>query len=304
MGTTSTILSPNPSSTTKSSVKQIPWVGIAWIAALLCLPYIHILSDMVREWFSMDDMGHGIFVPIICGYLVWMRQDEILNPANPPQPSWWGLLLVIAGFFQAILGTLGADFFIARTAFVVALIGVIVTFGGFGLVRKLAFPLFLLLFMIRIPLFIYSQITFPLQIFASQLAAGALSVVGIPVMREGNVLELASQKLSVVEACSGIRSLISLSFVALVYGYFMERKTPIRIVLLAASIPVAIICNAGRITITGILSQYKPEFAEGVYHSLEGWVMFMVALLVLISVHRSLNCLYGLFHARKTAVSS
>jgi exosortase len=166
----------------------------------------------------------------------------------------------------------------------------------------LAFPLFLLLFMIRIPLFIYSQITFPLQIFASQLAAGTLSVFGIPVMREGNVLELANQKLSVVEACSGIRSLISLSFLSLVYGYFFERKTAIRVILLLASIPIAIVCNAARITMTGILSQYKPEFAEGVYHSFEGWVMFMAALCLLILLHQILSRLYVPIYTRKTEI--
>ena len=190
----------------------------------------------------------------------------------------WGLLLVGWGFFQALLGTLGADFFIARTAFLVALLGVLLTLGGFPLIRKLAFPLFLLLFMIRIPLFIYSQITFPLQIFASQVAAWALSTLGIPVLREGNVLELASQQLSVVEACSGIRSLISLSFMSLIYAYFLDRKVWMRWVLLAISIPVAIACNAARITITGILSEFQKKFAEGVYHSFEGWGMFMLAL--------------------------
>src|SRR5262249_14126781 len=146
----------------------------------------------------------------------------ILDPADPPCPNPWGILLVMWGFFQAILGTLGADFFIARTAFVIALVGMIIAFGGFSTLRKLAFPLFLLLFMIRIPLFVYSRITLPLQQLASELAAGGLSLLGIPVMREGNILELASQKLDVVEACSGIRSLISLSFLSLVYGCFFE----------------------------------------------------------------------------------
>jgi len=214
------------------------------------------------------------------------------------------LLVVVWGFFQAVIGVRGADFFIARTAFLVAFIGVIVTLGGLTLVRKLAFPLFLLLFMIRIPQFIYSQITFPLQIFASQVAAGTLSFLGIPVLREGNVLALAQQQLSVVEACSGIRSLISLSFLALVYGYFVESKTSIRVLLLAASVPIAIGCNAARITLTGILSQYKPELAEGLYHSFEGWVMFIVAMCILMILHQSLNRIYGIFNARKTELPS
>ena len=289
---------------TKAEAPQFPWVGVAWFAVLLCIPYLGILSNMVREWFTLDDMGHGIFVPFLSGYIVWVNRDVILDPHSPPKPNPWGLLLVLWAFFQAVLGILGADFFIARTAFLLALLGLIVTVGGLATVRKLAFPLFLLLFMIRIPLFIYSQITFPLQIIASQIATATLSILGVPVMREGNILELANQTLSVVEACSGIRSLISLSFMALVYGYFVERKNWMRIVLLASAIPIAILCNAARITITGLLSQYMRKFAEGVYHSFEGWVMFMVALAVLVLSHQILNRLYSLFHVRKTQLSS
>jgi exosortase len=257
---------------------------------------------MVREWFVSEEMGHGIFVPFIAAYVVWVDREKFSGLQL--RPNWWGLLLVVWGFIQAILGTLGADFFIARTAFIVALVGVLLTVGGFPLVRKLAFPLFLLLFMVRIPQFIYSKITFPLQIFASQLAAGSLSAIGIPVLREGNILELPSRQLSVVEACSGIRSLISLSFMSLVFAYFFDRKVWMRWVLLAASIPIAILCNSVRITITGVLSEYKKELADGIYHSFEGWGIFMIALLFLVIVHNILNRIYTKSHARTTPLSS
>jgi exosortase len=293
-------LGPTPA----SAKARAPWIPVLWFFVLFCLPYFSILSVMVQEWFSSEDMGHGIFVPVLAGYLAWQRKDEIFDPTSPPKPNWWGLLLVGWGFFQAIVGTLGADFFVARTAFLVSLVGGILTLGGMGTVRKLAFPIFLLLFMIRIPLFIYSQITFPLQLFASEMAAITLSTIGIPVLREGNVLELASQKLSVVEACSGIRSLISLSFLSIVYGYFFERKTWLRVLLLVASIPIAIVCNATRVTVTGILSQYRKEFAEGIYHSLEGWALFMLALAILLLFHQLVNRVYTKLHVRKLRVSS
>jgi len=288
---------------TKSGA-AIPWTGMIWFGVLLAIPYSRILADMVHEWFTSEDMGHGLFVPLVCGYLVWQSRYKILDPEDPPKPNRWGIVLIVWGFFQAILGTLGADFFIARTAFLVALLGMIVTFGGFSTVRKLAFPLFLLLFMIRIPLFLYSRITLPLQQLASEMAADGLSLIGIPVMRQGNVLELASQKLDVVEACSGIRSLISLSFLSLVYGYFFERKQWTRIVLLISAIPIAIICNAGRITITGILSQYEKQFAQGVYHSLEGWVIFVAAVCVLVIFHQLLSRMSARVHVTKTQLSA
>jgi exosortase len=111
-------------------------------------------------------------------------------------------------------------------------------------------------------------------------------MLGIPVLREGNVLELASQKLNVVEACSGIRSLLSLTFLSLVYGYFFESKNWIRVILFLATIPIAIFANGLRVTITGILSEVNKEYAEGVFHMMEGWVIFMVALLSLLALHQ------------------
>jgi len=156
------------------------------------------------------------------------------------------------------------------------------------MLKKLAFPLFLLCFMVPIPAVIFNKITFPLQILASQLADGALSLLQVPVLREGNILELPTQKLSVVEACSGIRSLLSLTFLGLVYGYFFEKRTWIRVVLFIATVPIAIMANGSRITITGILSQIKPELAEGFFHESTGWVIFMLALAILVVFHRVL----------------
>jgi exosortase len=175
-----------------------------------------------------------------------------------------------------------------RGGLLLTIYGVVLATCGLPVFNLLAFPLVLLLFMIRIPQFIYGQITFPLQILASQFAEFTLSLLGIPVLREGNVLELASQKLNVVEACSGIRSLLSLTFLSLVYGYFFETRRWIRAVLFVATIPIAIFAHGIRVTITGILSEIKPEYAEGTFHMMEGWVIFMVALAALLALHQVL----------------
>jgi exosortase len=152
--------------------------------------------------------------------------------------------------------------------------------------------------MVPLPAIIYNQITFPLQILASRVAEAALSLIGIPVLREGNILELASQRLSVVEACSGIRSLLSLSFLSLVYAYFFDNKVWMRPLLLISTIPIAIAANAGRVTFTGILSEIDPELAQGFMHSASGWVIFMVALIMLVAVHGIVNRIY---HARRSS---
>lgn len=275
---------------------RIPWTSLIWFAVLICLPFFVIIAGTVRDWLTEEEMGHGIFIPFVVGYMIWIRREEIFGATL--RPSWWGLSLVIWGFVQVILGTVGADLFLARTGVFIVLVGSIWTVAGFRMLRTLAFPLFLLLFTIRLPQFLYSKITFPLQLFASRLAAEGLSLLGIPVMREGNVLELASQKLDVVEACSGIRSLISLSFLALVYAWFFDRKAWMRWVLLAAAVPIAIAANAGRIILTGVLSEYNKEFAVGAYHEFEGWVIFMADLVILIGLHALLNRVYGTVRAR------
>jgi exosortase len=270
---------------------QLPWTAIVWFAVLLIACYAPVLYNLVRQWATDEDMGHGFFVPLVAGYIAWQRRSELT--AVKPVPNYWGLALVALGAAQMLLGTLGAQIFIARTAFLVSLVGAVLFLGGTRTLKILAFPLFLLCFMFPLPAIIYARITLPLQLFASRVAETVLNnVFGIPVLRDGNVLELASQKLSVVEACSGIRSLISLSFLALVYAYFFDRKVWMRWVLLAATIPIAIAANAARVTLTGLLSEYRPELAHGLFHTMEGWVLFVVALVLLMAFHQLINRIY------------
>jgi exosortase len=267
-----------------TATRQVPWFLLAWFLGLLIVLFFPVLKVMVKEWSADDDMGHAFFVPVISGYIVWQKREELLQ--IPVKTFWPAVLLVVWGFCQMLLGFLGADFFVARTAFLVCVVGVIWTLTGTAVIRAIIFPLVLLLFMIRIPLFIYQQITFPLQILASQFATFCLQLIGIPVLRDGNVLELPSQRLQVIEACSGIRSLLSLTFLSLVYSHFFDRRTWMKPVLFVATIPIAIVANSCRVTLTGILSEYKKELADGAYHTFEGWVIFMVALGALLLTHQ------------------
>ncbi len=267
--------------------RPIPWVPVAFFAALLFALFYDVLADLVLEWRTDDDMSHGFFVPVIAGYVAWQIRDRWL--AVELRSNAWGLALVAWGGFQMVAGTLGAEMFIARTALVISLAGMLLYIGGFGLIRTLAFPLFLLLFMIRIPNIIYSQLTLPLQMFASAVAEHALSALGVPVLREGNILHLAHRSLSVVEACSGIRSLLSLAFLAVVYAYLFDDKPWMRAALLVLTVPIAVGANAFRVTATGLISNYKPELAEGFFHSLEGWLVFLVAFVAMTVAHRAVN---------------
>ena len=285
-------ISEQPTSPLVQASAEIPWVALAWFTTLLVAVFFPILKSLVDQWMTDEDVSHGFFVPLVALYIVWQRRDKIL--ALEYKPAWWGLAVMAWGALQAYLGTLAAELFLQRTSFLISLVGLLLVVGGVALVRQLIFPLLLLPFMIPIPSVIYNQLTFPLQLFASRVAEFVLGVVGIPVLRDGNILELASQKLSVAEACSGIRSLLSLTFLSLVYAYFFDGRVWMRWALFFLTIPIAIIANAGRVTITGMLSEVNPELARGFFHELEGWVIFMIALVLLLATHFLISRLLGL----------
>lgn len=265
---------------------QLPWVKLAWFGALIAVCYLPILRALVAQWSTDEDMSHGFFVPVIAGYIVWRKREELM--ATKARPTLWGLLLVGWGAVQMMLGVLGTELFTSRTAFVITLIGAVWTLGGTPFLKKLAFPLFLLFLMVPIPAVIYNQITFPLQIVASKFAERALDAMNIPVLREGNILDVAGHPLSVIEACSGIRSLLTLTFLALVYGYFFEKHIWVRVALFISVIPVAILVNGSRVTITGVLTMVKPELAEGFFHEATGLFLFFADFVILVVAHATL----------------
>lgn len=284
---------------TQQSGKPFPWALLAWCAVLLFASYSQVLPRLVAQWMHDQDMGHGFFVPVIAAYIVWQRRQELLEA--PVSPNWWGLAVLAWGAAQLYVATLGAELFLARTAFIVSLAGTVLLLGGSRVLRIVAFPLCLLVFMVPIPAIVYNEVTFRLQLLASRMAEAALSLLGVPVLREGNILQLASQSLSVVEACSGIRSLLTLSFLSLVYAFFFDKKRWMRLALLIATVPIALVANAGRVTITGLLSEVNPALAEGLVHEASGWIIFMVGLSLLVLVHLGINKTYNLLYlyARK-----
>lgn len=270
----------------KPKLRVVPWGLMAGFLALLIGAYWPVLTRLVGDWLRDDDMGHGFFVPLVTIYFLWIRRAELEQVEV--KPNAWGYVLLLWGGLQLIVATLGVELTLARGAFVISLVGLILTVLGWKMLKAMAFPLFLLLFMIPLPAIIYNRITFPLQLLASSVAETILSMSGIPVLRDGNILELPSQRLSVVEACSGIRSLLSLTFLSLVYGAMFDNRPWVKWALLVGIVPIAIAANAGRVTITGFISEYDPELTRGVYHSMEGWVLFSVAVALLILLHRVL----------------
>ena len=275
------------------------WNTIAWVSLLLGVCYAPVLVALVRQWFNDADMGHAFAVPVFAAYIAWRKRDRIAGVT--PCPSWWGLALMLWAGLQLYIGTLGAELFLTRTSLVISIIGAVLLLGGTKYLKVFRFPLFLLFFMIPIPAVIYTEITFPLQLFASRVAENTIDLLQIPVVREGNVLYLPQQTLDVVEACSGIRSLLTLTFLSLIYGYFCEKRTWVRTALFFSTIPIAILANSGRVTLTGIVSQFNPVLAEGWFHEAQGWVIFMIGLAVLVAVHQILVRTTNFFQNRRHA---
>ena len=278
------VSAPAAPSSLHARTTKIDWQSIAWFGVLLVVCYAPILYRMAVQWSNDENMGHGFFVPFVAGYIAWQRRDTLLS--IPRKPNGFGLALVVWAAFQALAATLGAELFTARLAFVIALFGTILYLGGTRWVKALLFPLILLLFMIPIPSIIYASLTLRLQTVASQLGEAMITLMGIPVLRVGNMLQLPSQTLDVAEACSGIRSLLSLAFLSLVYAYFTDNRIWMRWALLLATVPIAIGANAVRVAVTGLMSEINTKLAQGAYHEAEGYIVFIVALVALVAVHR------------------
>lgn len=261
------------------------WLPYALVALLLAFLYYRIGVKLITDWLNIPDYSHGPFVPLFSLFLLWDKRAEIR--ATPVSQSWKGLSLVILGICVLILGVYGAELFLSRTSLVLLLAGLVWTFAGRAMLNAIKFPLLVLLLAIPFPDIIFTQLTFPLQLLATDLASAILPVFGVPVLHDGNVIQLPVMKLEVAEACSGIRSLMSLFTLSVFYGYFLEKKTSRRLFLAFASIPIAVAVNALRIVGTGLCVQFwDPDKALGFFHEFSGWVMFCVSLFLLYLVHR------------------
>jgi exosortase len=271
--------------------------GAVLIIVLLICIYYKVIGKLVLDWWEITDFSHGFLVPIFSGYLVWTKRKTLIQTRISPE--WSGIALILGGLLLLLLGTYGAELFLSRVSLILLLAGLILWFGGWLLLKELRFALLVLILAIPIPAIVLNQITIPLQILASKLASGLLPLFGVPVLREGNVIVLPSMRLEVAEACSGIRSLISLVTLAVFYGYFVERSYLRRVGLVVASVPIAIVANAIRIFGTGLCVQYwDPDKAEGFFHEFSGWVIFLVSLACLFAVHWTIS---SLPHKRRPA---
>ena len=285
------------------------------ISSALAFAYATVLAKLGQAWWTDENYSHGLLIPLIIGYILWSQRARLAVAVQRPS-ALWGLLTVVLALVALWAGTAGAELYMQRMSLVLLLAGIVIYFWGLRPLRMLIAPLFLLILAIPIPSIIFNKVAFPLQLFASRCAVGAMTLFDIPVLRQGNVIELMplgaheTKKLEVVEACSGIRSLMTLVTLAVVFAYFTHprgynpsdgengasrgsqiasrlRKYGLfrSTVIVLSAVPIAILTNALRVSGTGVLAHYYgTQIADGFFHSFSGWVIYVVAFLMLFAV--------------------
>jgi len=291
---------------------SVPATKYIWralpIVVAIAFAYATVLVKLSRDWWQDENYSHGLLIPFIIGYIVWVQREKLAS-VNVRPSTFWGGAAVVCALFALWAGVAGAELYTQRMSLILLLAGTILYFWGSQLLKLLWVPLALLFLAMPIPVIIFNKIAFPLQLFASRCAVWSMSAWGIPVLRQGNVIELKplhsfqTRKLEVVEACSGIRSLMTLITLAVVFAYFTHptnnsaessnsRFGFLRsygvwrsLILVASAVPIAIFTNALRVSGTGVLSHYYgTEVADGFFHSFSGWAIYVVAFVMLFGV--------------------
>jgi exosortase len=269
-----------------SRVPRSVIISILVVAVAFGFAYQAVITELVHDWATDGNYSHGFIIVPLALYFAWQRRDAFA--AAPLRPSAGGLLLLAGSMAVFGVGVLGAEEFLTRISMIGCVAGAIVFLCGWSWLRIATFPLAVLLLMIPLPAIAFNQIAFPLQLLASRFGEQILHASGVPVLREGNLIVLPNTTLEVAEACSGIRSLVSLVTVGVAYGALVESRPWARVALVAATIPIAIVTNGLRVAGTGLAAHYVgPQAAEGFFHTFSGWLMFVGALVLLGALHGS-----------------
>lgn len=274
-----------------------PRLRVGWASAVTALSslgvllwalYGDVLVRMVVQWYEEPDYSHGFLVPLLSAYFVWERRRRLAG--LPLRPNLWGAGVLAAGLLMLILGVGGAELYLQRTSLLVVLTGLTLLLLGGAHLRVLAFPILFLAFMVPLPAIVVNAVAFPLQLVAAKTATFCLFNLGVPVLREGNIILLPGTRLEVAEACSGIRSLQALLALGCLYAYFFESVWWKRGLLVLLAVPIAIAANAFRVAGTGLLAQtWGTEAAEGFYHGFSGWLVFVAAWFLLVACGAALS---------------
>ncbi len=254
-------------------------IQLVLITGAFLILYWTTLADLIADWTIDPNFSHGFLIPFVAAYMVWYRQNHLRQIEC--RPSIYGIFIIVFGIMVYMAGNLGAELFLMRTSMIITLAGIIAFSFGVAMLKELAVPLCYLIMMIPIPAIIWNRIAFPLQLFAARISSETISMIGIPVFREGNILHLANTSLEVVDACSGIRSLTSLLALTGAFAFLSHLSQWKKWMIFLSAIPIAVAVNVVRLTITGMLAAWVgPEAAHGFLHDMSGLIVFGTALVL------------------------
>ena len=262
--------------------KKTLWKATFVVLLFIGLYYQTIFS-MVNDWYNDSDNSHGFLIPFISAYIIWTNREKIFTIRTKPDNL--GLLVLFIGLSLYLLGITGAEFFTMRFSMIPVILGIVYYLCGREMVKNVLLPVGFLVCMIPIPAIVFNLVAFPLKLFAANIATFVIQFINIPVIRDGNIIHLTDLSLEVADACSGIRSLMSMIALGVAYAYIFQKSMLKRTILVLFIVPITIITNVARVTGTGILSHYVgPAAASGFFHEFAGIVVFLVAFAMFISV--------------------
>ena len=257
------------------------WVSLVVAGVLLTVGFFDGLREMVHYWNTRPQYSHGFFIPAIAAFLLWQKRGQIAQ--LDLKGSWVGFVVVALGVALMFVGDLSTIYVVVQYAFLLTLYGAVLAIGGWRLFKTIWVPLVFLIFMVPLPHFLYNNLSSQLQLISSEIGVLVIRLFGISVYLEGNVIDLGSYKLQVVEACSGLKYLFSLTSLGFLCAYLFEGPMWKRVVIFLSSIPITVFMNSFRIGVTGVLVEHSGiAHAEGFLHDFEGLVIFMAAMGVLI----------------------
>lgn len=267
--------------TTVSADKRV-FTIYHWIAfGLFALLYLPVLIGLVGEWYTDDNYSHGFLIPLVTGWLLWKKRKKLKELISPVGDN-AGLFVILAGMVIFVLANAMAEYFTLRVSLVITLYGLVWYLLGRKFAFAAWFELLYLLFMIPLPYVIYYSLTFPMQLFATKVTVKILSFIGMSAVQQGNIIHLPGYSLEVAEACSGLRSLISLLALGALYARLTQKDLPRQIILFVSTVPIAIAANVFRILFTAIGAYtISKELAEEFLHELSGMAVFVVAFIML-----------------------
>lgn len=260
-----------------SRLDDIWWLPGIILAVCLMGAYWSIIDGLVHQWINNQDYSHGLVMLPLVAYLTWQKREPLRVVGHAP--DWRALFLLAFAAFVYVFGELGAELFTTRLSMLVFVVGIVWLLFGLGVVRVLRFPLGFMFLMLPLPGFIYRNVTFPLQLISSRWAVELLQNLGIAAYREGNVIDLDFMMLQVVEACNGLRYILPLFSLGILFSYFLQKRIWKRVLLVLSTIPISVAANVFRIAGTGITATYLgEETARGFFHDFSGWLVFVFCL--------------------------